>query len=126
MMRYLVHSEFKEKTLYFWEDPDMTHTAFAYENAICLEEVSSVGYILYNPEEQRWLLTGTISWNGNANLPEDKQKIFQYIQKHFDNDNELKKRLSDKWILTQKKNAEIIKRHPLFARLIKAFEKGRE
>lgn len=113
-MRYLVHLKNKIKTLYFWEE-EKTHTTFAFENGICLEEVSSVGYVLYNPNKKKWILTGAVSWICDANVNADKRHILRHIQKHLNTDEELKKRLSEHWELTQKKNAEIIKKNPQLA-----------
>ena len=81
-MRYLVHLNGKEKILYFWEE-NKTHTTFANEKAINLDKISSVGYVLYNPDIQKWILTGAVSWAGDANVEADKRRVLRYIKKHF-------------------------------------------
>ena len=123
-MRYLVHLKNKDRTFYFWEEENKTHTVFACEKGILLEEVSSVGYVLYNPDSKNWILAGAISWSLENTLKKDKKYVLDYIQEHFDKDMKLKKRLSTRWNLTQQKNAAIIKKNPFFAGLFKLI--GRE
>ena len=124
-MRYLVHLNGKEKILYFWEE-NKTHTTFANEKAINLDKISSVGYVLYNPDIQKWILTGAVSWAGDANVEEDKRRVLRYIKKHFSNDSALKERLSAHWYQTQQKNAQIVKEYPFFARFFKTQGKERQ
>ena len=123
-MRYLVHYFGKNRKLYFWEE-EKTHISFACENNIDLEKVSSVGYILYNPATKKWILSGAISWTGDANVNADKRMVMRYIKENFEKNDALKTRLTEKWNLTQQKNAEIIKKNPFFASVFKTKEKVR-
>lgn len=124
-MRYLVHFKNKIRTFYFWEG-DKTHTTFTHENTICLEEVTSVGYIFYNPNKKKWILTGAMSWICDANVDADKRHVLRHIQKYLNNDEKLKKRLSAHWEITQKKNAEIIKKNPQITRFFQVLGKEKE
>ena len=124
-MRYLVSIKGKRRELYFWEE-EKTHTFFASQNNLDLERVSSVGYILYNPDTQKWILTGAISWSGDANVQMDKRRVLHYIKKNFEYDEELKSRLTLQWKCIQEKNAQIIKKNTFFDRFFKKSEKVRE
>ena len=124
-MRYLVHFLGKNRKFYFWEEEEKTHISFACENNIDLEKVSSVVYILYNPEIKKWILSGAISWTEETNVNADKRIVMRYIKENFEKDDELKNRLTEKWSLTQQKNAEILKKNPFFASAFKTKEKVR-
>lgn len=124
-MRYLVYIKGKRRELYFWEE-EKTHTSFVCQNNLDLERVSSVGYILYNPDMRKWILTGAISWTGDANVHMDKRCVLRYIKKNFEYDEELKSKLTIQWTCIQEKNAQIIKKNPFFSKFFKKTEKVRE
>ena len=125
-MRYLVIKTNKKRKAFFWQEETKTHTLFAKEKNIDLEQISSVGYILYNPKTKKWILDGAMSWTGNTNVENDNKYIRNYIKKHFETDILLKERLTDLWYLTQRQNEEIIKSNPLLAALLKRQGKERE
>lgn len=115
-MRYLVYKKEKNKELFFWEG-EKTHTTFACEKDLDLKKVSSVGYVLYNPSTEKWILTGTISWIDASNVETDKKDVLKHIKKFFERDCELKKRLSSQ--TRQNDAVELNKQNSLFARFFK-------
>ena len=116
MMRYLVYKKEKSRELFFWEE-EKTHTTFANEKNLDLKKVSSVGYVLYNPDKEKWILTGSISWTDASNVETDKKYALQHIKKFFEQDVKLKKRLSPQ--IYQKNAFEENNGNSLFTRFFK-------
>ena len=117
-MRYLVQKLKKQKQIHFWEDENCTHTLYATQNGISLEDVSSVGYIYYDPDNKKWILTGAVSWMLENNAQRDKRHVRAFAIKHFQKDAVFMERLSAQWHNMQKRNEQVKKNNPLLVRFI--------
>ena len=117
-MRYLVATEEKQKKIYLWED-EISHTMYVNTHQIDFKNVSSVGYVYFNPDDKKWILAGAISWTGEGNVPSDKRKVLAYVKQNCEKDAELVARLSEKWRQTQQQNEVITKKNPVLAFLVK-------